>query len=297
MLKMTAAMTLGAALSAAALPALADTHISFVDDKGNASTQMFVKDGKVRVEGQGGDSISLYDSATNTATVLLPGQKKYLRFDSQSTAQMGAQADAAQQKLQAANAQAQAAMAQHQKEMDQANQQMETATANLTPEQKAMLQQMNQSRTGANSGAAGAGAGGAMQVTVKDLGTTETVAGHRCKDVQVLVNNQPRATECVVDAPASLGIPTADLKTLQAMRAGMQKMMSQMGPMGQGMAATLGSGFAIRTTRQSYHSLNMETETDTLKSIGTGPVDSRLFSVPAGYNQTTVQEMMQGGHQ
>jgi hypothetical protein len=291
MLKKIAALSLGAALSAAALPALADAHISFVDDKGNVSTQMFVKNGKVRVEGQGGNAISLYDSASNTATVLLPGQKKYLRLDNQSTAQVGAEADAAQQKIQSANAQAQAALAQHQQEMDQANQQMETATANLTPEQKAMLQQMNQSHAGA------ATPGGAMQVTIKDLGTSETVAGHGCKDVQVLVNNQPRATDCVVDSPASLGIPAADLKTLQAMRAGMQKMMSRMGMMGQGMAATIVDGFAIKTTRQSYRNLNLETETDTLKSISTSSVDAGLFAIPAGYSQTTLQEMMQGGHQ
>ena len=136
-----------------------------------------------------------------------------------------------------------------------------------------------------------------MQVTIKDLGTTETVAGHGCKDVQVLVNDQPRATDCVVDSPASLGIPAADLKTLQAMRAGMQKMMSRMGMMGQGMAATIVNGFAIKTTRQSYRNLNLETETDTLKSISTSSVDAGLFSIPAGYSQTTLQEMMQGGHQ
>lgn len=287
MFKKTAALGLSAALSAAALPALADTHISFVDDKGNVSTQMFVKNGKVRMEGQGGDSISLYDSASNTVTVLLPGQRKYLRLDNESTAQVGADADAAQQKIQAA-------LAQHQQEMDQANQQMETATANLTPEQKAMLQQMNPPRAGVNSPAAGPA--GSMQVTVKDLGTRETVAGHGCKDVQVLVNNQLRATDCVVDSPASLGIPAADLKTLQAMRAGMQKLMSRMGPMGQGMAATLGSGFAIKTTKQSYRNLEVETETDTLKSISTAGVDAGLFAIPAGYSQTTMQEMMQGGH-
>jgi hypothetical protein len=296
MLKMTAALSLGAALSAAALPALADTHISFVDDKGNVSTQMFIKNGKVRIEGQGGKSISLYDSASNTATVLLPGQKKYLKLDNQSSAQVGAEADAAQQKIQAANAEAQTKLAQNQAAMDQANQQMETATANLTPEQKAMLQQMNQSRLGANNAAAGSG--GALQVSIKDLGTTETVAGHSCKDVQVLINNQPRATDCVVDSPASLGIPTADLKTLQAMRIGMQKLMSRMGPMGQGMAAaTISNGFAIKTTRQSYRNLNMQTETDTLKSISTSTVDAGLFSIPAGYSQTTLPEMMQGGHQ
>lgn len=287
MFKKIAALGLSAALSAAALPALADTHISFVDDKGNVSTQMFVKNGKVRMEGQGGASISLYDSASNTVTVLLPGQRKYLRLDNESTAQVGAEADAAQQKIQAA-------LAQHQQEMDQANQQMETATANLTPEQKAMLQQMNQSRAGVNSPATGPA--GSMQVTVKDLGTRETVAGHACKDVQVLVNNQPRATDCIVDSPASLGIPAADLKTLQAMRAGMQKLMSRMGPMGQGMSATLSSGFAIKTTRQTYRNLNVETETDTLKSVNTGAVDAGLFAIPAGYSQTTLEEMMQGGH-
>jgi hypothetical protein len=295
MLKKTAALGLGLALGSAALPALADTHITFVDEKGNVATQMFVKNGKVRVEGQGGNSISLYDSASNTATVLLPGQKKYLRLDSQSAAQMGATADAAQEKIQSANAQAQAAMAQHQTEMDQANQQMETATANLTPEQKAMLQQMNQSHAGANNPTAIPGGG--MQVTIKELGTTETVAGHSCKDVQVVVNNQPRATDCVVDSPASLGISAADLKTLQAMRVGMQKMMSRMGPMGQGMAATLSSGFAIKTTRQQYRNMSLVSETDTLKSVSSGSVDAGLFDIPAGYTQTTMQEMMQGGHQ
>jgi hypothetical protein len=296
MLKKTMALGLGAALSAAALPALADTHITFVDDKGSVSTQMFIKNGKVRIEGQGGNSISLYDSASNTATVLLPGQKKYLRLDNQSTAQVGAEADAAQQKIQNAQAQAQTKLAQNQAEMDQASQQSETATANLTPEQKAMLQQMNQPHTGSNNPLPGAQDGG-MRVVMKDLGTTETVAGHSCKDVQVLINDQPRATDCVVDSPTSLGIPAADLKTLQAMRVGMQKMMSRMGPMGQGMAAAIGNGFAIKTTRQSYRNLNMETETDTLKSISTSSVDAGLFSIPAGYSQTTLPEMMQGGHQ
>lgn len=288
MLQKTVAAGLGLALGGLALPALADTHISFVDEQGKLATQMYVKNGKVRIEGEGGTTISLYDAASNTATVLLPGQKKYLKLDDQSAAQVGAQADEAQQRIQAANAQAQAAMAQHQQEMQQANQQMETATANLTPEQKAMLQQMN-------SHLPQAGAGG-MQVTLKDLGTSETVAGHGCKDVQVLVNGQLSSTQCLVTSPASLGIPGADLKTLQAMRDGMQKLMSHMGPMGQGMAAALGHGFSIKTTKQTYRNLTSVTETDSLKSISTSGVDVGLFSIPADYTQTTMQEMMQGSH-
>jgi len=291
MLKNIVAAGIGLSLGAAALPALADTHVTFVDEQGNTATQMYVKSGKVRMEGEGGTAISLYDAATNTATILLPGQKKYLKLDDQSAAQVGAQSDEAQQRIQAANAQAQAAMAQHQAEITQANQQMETAMANMTPEQKAMMQQMNPSRMPQKPAAAGGG----MDVSIKELGTSETVAGHACKDVQVVVNGQVSSTQCVVANPASLGIPAADLKTLQAMRDGMHKLMSHMGPMGQGMAAALGHGFAIKTTKQSYRNLAAVTETDTLKSISTSGVDAGLFSIPAGYTETTMQEMMQGG--
>src|SRR5882724_7199944 len=139
MLKKTVAWGLGLSLAATILPALADTHITYVDDQGKIASQIYVKGGKVRVEGgdSSGQGIGLYDVATNTMTVLMPAQKRYLVFNSASAAQIGANANAAQQQAQAASAQAQAQLAQHQAEMDQANQQMETAAANLTPEQKA----------------------------------------------------------------------------------------------------------------------------------------------------------------
>jgi hypothetical protein len=288
MLRQTAALGLSAALSAAALPALADTHITFVDDQGKVASQIFVKGGKVRVEGGegGSQSVGLYDSATNSMTVLVPGQKKYLLFDSANVSQLGAQADAAQQA-------AQAQLAQHQAEMDQANKQMETAEANLTPEQKAMVQQQMVQHPGAMPPATGGG----LQVQTKELGTSETVAGHSCKDVQVTVNGRITSTDCVVDSPGALGIPASDLKTLQAMRVGMQKLMSQMGMMGQGMSTMMGTGFAIKSTRQSFRNFKATTVTETFKDASSSPLDASLFQTPAGYTQTTMQELMQGGHQ
>ena len=292
MLKKTVAAALGLAFGATALPALADTHITYVDDQGKVATQIFVKGGKVRVES--GDStgrgIPLYDTATNTMTVLMPAEKKYLVFDSSSAAQIGAQADSAQQ----AQASAQAAMAQHQAQIDQANQQMQAAMANMTPEQKAMMQQAMAQHAGA---AAPAAAGGGMQVETKDLGTSETVAGHSCKDMQLSVNGKPSATLCVTNSPASLGIPSADLKTLQAMRDGMQKLMSQMGPMGQGAAAMMSNGFSLKTTRQSYRNFQAVSETDTFKSVSNGSLEASMFQIPSGYTQTTMQALMQSGHQ
>jgi hypothetical protein len=214
-------------------------------------------------------------------------------FDQQSAAQMGAVANNAQQQT----AQAQAQMAAHQGDMDKANADMQAKLASMPPEQRAMVEKMMAARGGMNPAAAMPGAGG-IQVEMKDLGTSETVAGHGCKDMQLMVNGKPSATLCIMDSPASLGIPAADMKTLEAMRDGMQKIVSQMGPMGQGMASMMSKGFAIKSTRQQFDPKTMKTvmETDTLKSVSTGGVDAGLFNVPSDYTQTTMQDMMQGGH-
>ena len=292
MLNKILAAALGLTLGAAALPALADSHITYVDGQGKVASQIFIKDGKVRVESADSTAhgVGLYDAATNTLTVLMPAEKKYLVFDKDSAAQVGAQANAVQQ----AQANAQAQLAQHQAQMDQANRQMETAMANMTPEQKAMMQQAMAGRPGAAPPAAG---GGGMQVEMKDLGTSEVVAGHSCKDVQTVVDGKPSATLCVISSPASLGISSADLKTLQAMREGMQKLESKMGPMGQGMSAMTAGGFSLKTTRQGIRNFQPVSETDTFKSVSSARLDASLFQVPSGYTRTTMQELMQSGHQ
>ena len=272
------------ALLALTTPALADTHLSFVNDSGQPTTQLYVKGGKVRMEG--GRGIGIYDAATNTLTMLMPDKKQYLVFDEKSANAMGGAASAAQQ-------QAQAAMAAHQGEIDQANQQAQAAMANMTPEQKAMMQQMMAGR----GGAPGAGPVGGMQMDTKDLGTSETIAGHKCEDMQLTMNGQAMATMCVMSGPPSaLGIPAADAKTLEAMRAGMLKLAAHMGPMGQGMASMMSKGFSLKTTHQTYQNMQPVTETDTYKGLSTASLSASLFEIPTGYSQTTMQEMMQQGH-
>lgn len=286
------------AATALALPALADTHISYVDDNGQPSSQIYVKGGKVRMEsGSQERGIAIYDAASNTVTVLMPERKQYMLFDQKTAAQMGAQMNAAQQQMQGANDQAQAAMQAHQGQMDQANQQMQAALAKMSPEQRAQVEQMMAAHGGANPGAmAGTQSGSASGFQAKDLGTSETIAGHSCKDVQMMMGSRPISTACVVSSVASLGIPGADLRTLQDMRDGMQKLVSQMGPMAQGMSGMMNQGFALKTTRQSYQGYNRVTLTDTFKSVSTGSLAGSLFEVPAGYSQTSMQELMQGGH-
>lgn len=277
-------------LLAIAAPALADTRLSFVNDSGQPATQIYIKGGKVRMEG--GRGIGIYDAATNTFTMLMPDKKQYLVFDEKSANAMGASANAAQQ-------QAQAAMAAHQAQIDQANQQAQAAMANMTPEQKAMMQQMMAGHGGApGAGPMGAMAGGGMQMDTKDLGTSETVAGHKCEDMQVTMNGRPVVSLCVMSgSPSALGIPAADVKTLEAMHAGMLKLSGHMGPMGQAMASMMVKGFSLKTTRQVYRDMQPVTETDTFKDTSTVSLSAALFEIPAGYTETTLPAMMQpGGH-
>ncbi|MGE5625327.1 MAG: DUF4412 domain-containing protein [Bacillota bacterium] len=284
--------------AAFAVPAFADTHISFVDDSGQPGTQLYVKGGKVRMESGGGQGIGIYDAASNTLTLIMPEQKKYMVMNEQAADQMGATANAAAQQTQTANAQTQAAMAAHQGQMDEANQKMQAAMANMTPEQQAMMQKAMGGH-GMPGGPAGATPGpmGGMQMDTKDLGTSETVAGHKCEDMQMIMNGRPMMTSCVFSGtPADLGVPAADAKTLEAMRAGMEKLRSHMGPMAQGMGSMMNKGFALKTTHQVYKNMQPVTVTDTFKGVSTGSLDASLFAIPAGYTQTTMQEMMQSHH-
>ncbi|HEV7165853.1 MAG TPA: DUF4412 domain-containing protein [Gammaproteobacteria bacterium] len=282
--------------AAFAMPALADTHISYVDDSGQPANQIYVKGSKVRVEtGAKESTVSIYDAASNSMVVLMPEQKKYMVFNQQTAAQMGAQVNAAQQQMQAAGAQAQAAASANQAQIDQTNQQMQAAMAQLTPEQKTQMLQMMAAQSAQAKDTLAAAQGG-LKVDVKELGTSETVAGHSCRDVQITINGRPTSTDCVISSLAPLGIPGSDLRTLESMHAGMQKLMASMGPMAQSMSGAMSKGFALKTTRQSMQGFKRVDVTDTFKSVSTAGLSGSLFELPAGYTQTSMAELMQPGH-
>ena len=275
-----------------ALPAFADTHIAFVDDAGQPATQLYVKGGKVRIEsGSQERAISIYDIASNSMTVLMPDQNKYLVFDQKTADAMGAQVQAAEQEMQAAGAQA--VTAAHQGEIDQTNQQMQAAMAQMTPEQRAQMQQVLAAQNAQAKNPPAAPQADGLHTEMHDLGSRETIAGHSCRDVQIIINGRPSSTACVMDSPAGLGIPAADLKTLERMRENMQKMMAHMGPMAQGMSSAYTKGFALKTTHQTMQGFKRVTVSDTFKSVSSTGLEGSLFEIPAGYTQTTMAEMMQ----
>ncbi|HET7650316.1 MAG TPA: DUF4412 domain-containing protein [Gammaproteobacteria bacterium] len=242
----------------------AGVHISFVDVQGNRASQLYVLGDKVRLEsGASQDGGAIYDAATHTMTILMPDRQAYMVLNQQSAAEMGAQ-------------------------MADAEKQIEARLANLPPEQREMMKKMM-----AQHGVAG---GGHTEMTIKDLGTSETVAGHHCKDVQIVTNNTPGLKMCVASM-SSLGIPSNDVATLEAMRTDMMHLMSSMGPMAQ-TYSTLESvqGFAIKRDVPRRDGFALVTSTEMLKSISKGNPASSLFEIPAGYRKTSLREMMKGAH-
>ncbi|MGH8370846.1 MAG: hypothetical protein ACRESC_07675, partial [Gammaproteobacteria bacterium] len=139
-------------------------RISFVDEKGDPASQFYVMGNKVRMEScdaQGGGAI--YDAGTHTLTVLMPKRHAYLILDQQSAAQMGAQ-------------------------MQDAQKQMQAQMATLPPDQRAMAEQMMAQR-GLNSGQ--------TKIEAKDLGSSSTVAGYHCREMQIVTNGMPGLKMCV----------------------------------------------------------------------------------------------------
>ncbi|HSC48472.1 MAG TPA: DUF4412 domain-containing protein [Gammaproteobacteria bacterium] len=276
-----------------AVPAVADTHVAFVDESGQAANQMYVKGGKIRFESGDHQHVMLYDVASNSMTMVMADKKEYMVFNEQTASQMGAQ-------MQGAQDQAQAAMAAHQQEMSDAQAKMQAAMANMTPEQKAMMQKMMPGGGPPMGPPGGAGGPMSMQLDTKDLGTSETIAGHKCEDMQMSMNGRPMSTLCVMASLDPLGIPATDLKTLQAMKDGMQKIVSKMGPMAQGMTSMMNKGFTIKSQGQRFDPKTMKqvTETNILKGVTTESLSGDLFQVPAGYTQTSMDQMMQqhGAH-
>lgn len=254
--------TAALAVLALSTPALADVHLSYVDDTGAPATQLYVKDGSVRLET--GADVMLYDTKAGRFTMIDTGERSYTVMDAETMEKMAARAGQARQQMAGR-------MAQMQEQM-----------AGMPPEQRAMMEQM---MGGLAANAADPAAMAAPEVEIRDMGGTRKVAGFACKDVQAVVNGAPVARMCVAGLE-TLGIPAADRATLDAMHAGMERMAAA-APGGAAMPDIMPQGLALR-----YEPVGVAAEDgegpEMLGSIDRGAVRADLFRVPAGYAE---QEM------
>lgn len=249
------------------LPAHADTQFSYVDEAGKPATQLYVKDGKVRME-TGGDAM-MFDASSGTFTVIDHAEQSYMVMDAATMERMAAQAGQMQQRMAPQMAEMQAQM------------------EHMSPEQRAMVEQM-MGGLAANAADPSAMAMAAPKVEMKDMGGTRKVAGFRCKDVQMVVGGQSYARMCLAQLD-SLDIPAADRATLEAMHEGMRHM-TEMGPGAPSVPDIMPDGLAI-----AYQPEGPAVEDgdgpETLKAISHGGLKPDLFTVPAGYTEQKMPDM------
>jgi Domain of unknown function (DUF4412) len=164
--------------------------------------------------------------------------------------------------------------------MTQAN----AAMANLSPEQRAMLQQ----RMGAM-----AGMGAKVDVHVTPTGASDRVAGYACQVYRTEVNGRHSADSCLADV-ADAGISSADRATL---RSAFQQLKAMSDKMSAGMLKSPinempADKFPVRIIM--YGDDAGKTQTVQLKSIATSGAAAADFAIPAGYSEKEVA--MPGRH-
>ena len=274
-------LTLLALLCAA--PAFADTHVAYTDAGGQPGMQLYVKGSKVRMENGAGQPIGIFDTVNNTLLVLNPAQKRYSVFDQQTAAHLSAQFQEAQKQLDDAT----------KKLQDQGEKLADRLT---TLAQHGFLQTLVGHALVDYAVKLMIPSGFTMQVDLKPLGTRQTIAGFGCDDEQVIISGNVGETRCVAHDLGKLGIPAADLGTLQTMSDDFKVILVAVEPMAPGISNTMPTGLPIKSQKLVFDQATkkLSTRLDILQSISTSPLSADLYTPPADYTQVPLDEFSAG---
>lgn len=261
------AAAVAAALVLAAT-ARADTRIVYMDAVGKPGSRLFVKDGKVRLEPGDGGAVVLFESADGRFTTIDAAARTYTVIDRATMDRIGTKVREVQMEA-----------ARRSGRLTDAQKRVVDAMAHMTPEQRALLEQMMGGLPGLPR---------APVMEYADLGTTRTIAGYPCKDVAVLASHMRVARLCVTDLDA-LAIAPPDRSALQSMHEGIQRMMKAMGPSAPPVPDLIPDGLALQIEPGSPD-IPRAREGETLRAITGEAVADGLFEVPAGFTRTEVPD-------
>lgn len=265
-------------------PAFADTHVSYTRPDGSPGMQLYVKDGAVRMESGAGQSIGVFDTRANSLLVLVPGQKKYYLFDEQTAAHLSAQFQDAENRLKDAR-----------DKLESKSEKLADKATTLA--QHGLLQTLVGHALIDYAIELMIPTDFSMKMELKDLGSDESVAGFACHDEQVIISGNPGETRCVAKDTSKLGIPTADLATLQTMSDDYKQILTAIEPMAPGITATMPTGLPVRSQKLAFDmaTKKLSTTLDTLKAINTGALSADLFRAPADYTRASLDQIQSPG--
>jgi hypothetical protein len=278
-LRALAAFALAASLAS---PAFADTHISYVRSDGVLGDQVYVKDGKIRMETGLEHGYSILDTAGSAMIIVSRQKSKFYVFDEAAAAGLSQGFVDAEQKLGDASRKA-------------------DKNAETLVEKSLRLSRHGGLKAAVFRALIDYAARFmvvkffSMSMELKDLGKKEIVAGYACQDEQLLIRGKPSETRCVERDLDAAGFPPADLAAAKAGLEDFRQIAAALEPMAHGISSTLPSGLIIRTERLDWDPVKsrLSTVTNTLQSFSTATLTADLFGPPPGYSQGTLEELGQ----
>jgi hypothetical protein len=252
-----------AVLAASAAPAFAGTVITSemtmpqagadkpgADKAVTDKSVVYLEPDHVRVEATG--TITIYRADQNTAYMVNPAEKKYMRMTPETMKQMAA-------------------------EMEAARAQLAEQMKSMPPEQRAQVEKMMADQM----------PGKTPKVEFRKAGGSATIGKWQCDKVEQLVNGEAQARLCVAKL-SDLGLAEGDLGVLQRFAVFMQ----QAAPQSAGSPAAMDPkvlekivGYPAFAVGMEIPAANMKTTT---QSVEQKTLPANLFEVPAGYQEETM---------
>lgn len=170
---------------------------------------------------------------------------------------------------------------------------MEAQMANMTPEQRAMMEQMMGKMGGAGPGKAPA------KRDVTSTGRTETVGGYKCTLWEVKVDGVKESELCAA-APGSLPGGSEMMNTMREMGEMLKGLTQGLGSMARKTAADAWADLAkiggIPILTRDFEDGKATSETR-LSVIRSESVAASMFDVPAGYKERKLPAIGSGGEE
>lgn len=234
-------------LLGAAATAQADARLVYVDeDSGKVRSIIAIKDGMVRMDNKDEQNWMLYDSGSETITVVDAANRSYSEIDDEAMQQIA-------------------------KQVSDAMAQMEKQLAAVPAEQREAMKKMMGGMMDMGKEA--------LKTSVDRTGRSLSKAGHDCDEVIFTVGSVTRTTLCIVDA-GELGIASKDHDAVRNMFAAMSKFTETIGE-GIGMSYSLPDIGGIPV----YSKEDKERSAEILKEADDGALQGDLFKVPSNYDK------------
>ena len=211
-------------------------------------------------EATGGQRVMIFDGTKQVLMMIDTDKKTYSEMTEADVEKIGAQ-------------------------MSAATAQLQQAMANMTPEQRAMMESARGRMGAAMAGMAGAAA--PAKIHYRKTGT-DTVGKWKCDKYEGFRGEEKTSEVCTVD-PRVLGFAASDFEVTQQMAAFFKKMIPQMAEQMARQAFTVGSaeeqGFSGVPVRQTTTVAGRQTISE-ITEISRQSFPDSVFQVPAGYQKT-----------